>query len=171
MANLNDINEHVDNLIQIQYNHMSPTEIIAGFEMKLERAKQILAEIKEAQHLNHLSKSGLVSHEQFQLLKRAINYLFEHTSDIISDINFVNSSGIHTSTDPTVLRFTIDAILERADKRYVGESLWRSIKSQCGLKERHFSDELKKAGGVDESDMPAIVRKALVESKEELQNA
>ena len=157
MNQLKDIQANVDatvtSLLAIGANER---DVLINFELKLERAQDIMRQVKNALNLDHGLRAELISAEQAIVLKEAIEYIIRNTDHLVSDLNNINASGIHEIIEPTRFTLIIASILETADQRYVGESLWRIVKNKF-KKLNHFSDQFKakpngKAYDLEEED-------------------
>ena len=139
MNQLKDIQANVDatvtSLLAIGANER---DVLINFELKLERAQDIMRQVKNALNLDHGLRAELISSEQVVVLRQAINYIIRNTDNLIMDLNNINGSGLHEVIEPTRYSLIVASILETADARYVGESLWRTFKNKF-KKLNHFS--------------------------------
>lgn len=171
MNQLKDIQANVDatvtSLLAIGANER---DVLINFELKLERAQDIMRQVKNALNLDHGLRAELISAEQAIVLKEAIEYIIRNTDHLVSDLNNINASGIHEIIEPTRFTLIIASILETADARYVGESLWRTFKNKF-KKLNHFSSMYyaKPAGkaytteDVKSTDFPTLIDYSAVE--------
>lgn len=131
MNQLKDIQANVDatvtSLLAVEANER---DVLINFELKLERAQDIMRQVKNALNLDHALRAGLVNVEQALVLKSAIEYIIRNTDHLIMDLNNINGSGIHEIIEPTRYSLILSSILQTADQRYVGESMWRIIKNK-----------------------------------------
>ena len=143
MNQLKDIQGSVDatvtSLLAIDANER---DVLINFELKLERAQDIMRQVRNALNLDHALRAELMSVEQAVVVKSAIEYIIRNTDHLVNDLNNINASGIHEIIEPTRFTLIIASILETADQRYVGESLWRIVKNKF-KKLNHFSDQFK----------------------------
>ena len=143
MNQLKDIQANVDatvtSLLAIGANER---DVLINFELKLERAQDIMRQVRNALNLDHALRAELMSVEQAVVVKSAIEYIIRNTDHLVNDLNNINASGIHEIIEPTRFTLIIASILETADQRYVGESLWRIVKNKF-KKLNHFSDQFK----------------------------
>ena len=157
MNQLKDIQANVDaNVTNLLEMGGTERDVLINFELKLERAQDIMRQVKNALNLDHALRAELISVEQAIVLKSAIEYIIRNTNHLINDLNNINGSGIHEVIEPTRFTLIIASILETADQRYVGESLWRIVKNKF-KKLNHFSDQFKakpngKAYDLEEED-------------------
>lgn len=143
MNQLKDIQANVDaNVTNLLEMGGTERDVLINFELKLERAQDIMRQVKNALNLDHALRAELISVEQAIVLKSAIEYIIRNTNHLINDLNNINGSGIHEVIEPTRFTLIIASILETADQRYVGESLWRIVKNKF-KKLNHFSDQFK----------------------------
>ena len=143
MNQLKDIQANVDTTVtSLLAVGAKENDVLINFELKLERAQDIMRQVKNALNLSHGLRAELISIEQANVLKSAIEYIIRNTDHLIEDLNNINGSGIHEIIEPTRYSLIIASILETADARYVGESLWRTFKNKF-KKINHFSDQFK----------------------------
>ena len=143
MNQLKDIQTNVDETVtKLLANGANERDVLINFELKLERAQDIMLQVKNALNLDHCLRAELISVEQANVLKSAIEYLIRNTDHLIEDLNNINGSGIHEIIEPTRYTLIVASILETADQRYVGESFWRITKNKF-KKLNHFSDQFK----------------------------
>ena len=143
MNQLKDIQTNVDaNVTTLLANGANERDVLINFELKLERAQDIMRQVKNALNLDHGLRAELISVEQANVLKSAIEYLIRNTDRLIEDLNNINGSGIHEIIEPTRYTLIVASILETADQRYVGESFWRIFKNKF-KKINHFSNQFK----------------------------
>ena len=143
MNQLKDIQTNVDaNVTTLLANGANERDVLINFELKLERAQDIMRQVKNALNLDHGLRAELISVEQANVLKSAIEYLIRSTDHLIEDLNNINGSGIHEIIEPTRYTLIVASILETADARYVGESFWRIFKNKF-KKINHFSNQFK----------------------------
>ena len=171
MNQLKDIQGSVDatvtSLLAIGANER---DVLINFELKLERAQDIMRQVKNALNLDHGLRAELISSEQAVVLRQAINYIIRNTDNLIMDLNNINGSGLHEVIEPTRYSLIVASILETADARYVGESLWRTFKNKF-KKLNHFSSMYyaKPAGkaytteDVKSTDFPTLIDYSAVE--------
>lgn len=139
MNQLKDIHANVDATVTaLLANGADEAHVMINFEMKLERAQKIMRQVNNALNLEHALRTGLVSTEQAVVLKSAIKFIISNTDNLINDINNINGSGIHEIVEPTRYSLIVDSILQTADQRYVGESMWRIVKNKF-KRIRYFS--------------------------------
>ena len=157
MNQLKDIQANVDatvtSLLAIGANER---DVLINFELKFERAQDIMRQVRNALNLDHALRAELMSVEQAVVVKSAIEYIIRNTDHLVNDLNNINASGIHEIIEPTRFTLIIASILETADQRYVGDSLWRIVKNKF-KKLNHFSDQFKakpngKAYDLEEED-------------------
>lgn len=143
MNTLKDIQGNVDSTVTTLLSiGAKESDVLINFELKLERAQDIMRQVKNALNLDHGLRAELISAEQAIVLKSAIEYIVRNTDHLIEDLNNINGSGIHEVIEPTRFTLIVASILETADARYVGESLWRTFKNKF-KKLNHFSDQFK----------------------------
>ena len=143
MNQLKDIQANVDSTVTtLLAVGAKERDVLINFELKLERAQDIMRQVKNALNLSHGLRAELISVEQAEVLKSAIEYIIRNTNHLIEDLNNINGSGIHEIIEPTRYSLIVASILETADQRYVGESFWRIIKNKF-KKLNHFSDQFK----------------------------
>ena len=143
MNQLKDIQANVDaNVTNLLEMGGTERDVLINFELKLERAQDIMRQVKNALNLDHASRAELISVEQAIVLKSAIEYIIRNTNHLINDLNNINGSGIHEVIEPTRYSLIIASILETADQRYVGESFWRIFKNKF-KKINYFTDNYK----------------------------
>ena len=143
MNQLKDIQANVDaNVTNLLEMGGTERDVLINFELKLERAQDIMRQVKNALNLDHALRAELISVEQAIVLKSAIEYIIRNTNHLINDLNNINCSGIHEVIEPTRFTLIIASILETADQRYVGDSLWRIVKNKF-KKLNHFSNQFK----------------------------
>ena len=143
MNTLKDIQGNVDSTVTTLLSiGAKESDVLINFELKLERAQDIMRQVKNALNLDHGLRAELISAEQAIVLKSAIEYIIRNTDHLIEDLNNINGSGIHEIIEPTRYNLIVASILETADQRYVGESFWRITKNKF-KKLNHFSDQFK----------------------------
>ena len=143
MNQLKDIQASVDATVTtLLDNGADEAHVMINFELKLERAQSIMRQVKNALNLSHGLRAELISVEQAEVLKSAIEYIIRNTDHLIEDLNNINGSGIHEIIEPTRYALIIASILETADQRYVGESFWRIVKNKF-KKINYFTDKYK----------------------------
>lgn len=143
MNQLKDIQTNVDaDVTTLLANGANERDVLINFEIKLERSQDIMRQVKNALNLDHGLRAELISVEQANVLKSAIEYLIRNTDHLIEDLNNINGSGIHEIIEPTRYTLIVASILETADQRYVGESFWRIFKNKF-KKINHFSNQFK----------------------------
>ena len=143
MNQLKDIQANVDATVTtLLANGADEAHVMINFELKLERAQNIMRQVKNALNLDHGLRAELISVEQAEVLKSTIEYIIRNTNHLIEDLNNINGSGIHEIIEPTRYTLIVASILETADQRYVGESFWRIIKNKF-KKLNHFSNQFK----------------------------
>ena len=143
MNQLKDIQANVDaNVTNLLGMGGTERDVLINFELKLERAQDIMRQVRNAMNLDHALRAELISAEQATVLKSAIEYIIRNTSHLINDLNNINGSGIHEVIESTRYSLIIASILETADQRYVGESFWRIVKNKF-KKINHFTDNYK----------------------------
>lgn len=143
MNNLKDIQANVDcNVTTLLSMGGDERDVLINYELRLERAQDIMRQVKNALNLSHGLRAELISVEQAEVLKSAIQFIIKNTDHLIEDLNNINGSGIHEIIEPTRYTLIVASILETADARYVGESLWRTFKNKF-KKINHFSDQFK----------------------------
>ncbi len=143
MNQLKDIQANVDSTVTtLLAVGAKERDVLINFELKLERAQDIMRQVKNALNLSHGLRAELISVEQAEVLKSAIEYIIRNTNHLIEDLNNINGSGIHEIIEPTRYSLIVASILETADQRYVGESFWRITKNKF-KKLNHFSDQFK----------------------------
>ena len=143
MNQLKDIQANVDATVTtLLANGADEAHVMINFELKLERAQNIMRQVKNALNLDHGLRAELISVEQAEVLKSAIEYIIRNTNHLIEDLNNINGSGIHEIIEPTRYTLIVASILETADQRYVGESFWRIFKNKF-KKINHFSNQFK----------------------------
>ena len=102
MNQLKDIQGSVDatvtSLLAIGANER---DVLINFELKLERAQDIMRQVKNALNLDHGLRAELISSEQAVVLRQAINYIIRNTDNLIMDLNNINGSGLHEVIEPT----------------------------------------------------------------------
>ena len=161
MNQLKDIQANVDATVTtLLANGADEAHVMINFELKLERAQNIMRQVKNALNLDHGLRAELISVEQAEVLKSAIEYIIRNTNHLIEDLNNINGSGIHEIIEPTRYTLIVASILETADQRQVGESFWRIIKNKF-KKLNHFSDQFKakpngKAYDLEEEEISKI---------------
>lgn len=143
MNHLKDIQSNVDSTVtSLLAMGANERDVLINFELKLERAQDIMRQVKNAVNLSHGLRSELISAEQAIVLKSAIEYIIRNTDHLIEDLNNINGSGIHEVIEPTRYTLIVASILETADQRYVSESFWRIAKNKF-KKLNHFSNQFK----------------------------
>lgn len=143
MNQLKDIQANVDaNVTSLLALGGTEHDVLINFELKLERAQNVMRQVKNSLNLDHALRAELMSVEQASVLKSAIEFIIRNTDNLISDLNNINGSGIHEITEPTRYALIIASILETADQRYVGESFWRIVKNKF-KKINYFTDKYK----------------------------
>lgn len=143
MNQLKDIQANVDSTVtNLIASGANEGQVLINFEIQLERAQVLLRQIANATNLDHGIRNGLISVEQATVLKQAIEYILTHTDYLVNDLNNINGSGIHEIIEPNRFTMIVASILETANQRYVGESLWRTVCSKF-KKITHFSDLYK----------------------------
>ena len=143
MNQLKDIQGNVDSTVTTLLSiGAKESDVLINFELKLERAQDIMRQVKNALNLDHGLRAELISAEQAIVLKSAIEYIIRNTDHLIEDLNNINGSGIHEIVEPTRYNLIVASILETADQRYVGESFWRITKNKF-KKLNHFSKEFE----------------------------
>lgn len=143
MIQLKDIQTNVDSTVTTLLA-MGATErdLLINYEIKLERAQEIMKQVNNALNLSHGLRAELISDEQAKVLKQAIDYIIRHSDCLISDLNNINGSGIHEVIEPTRYTMIVASILDTADQRYVGDSMWRVTKNKF-KKLKHFTNMYK----------------------------
>ena len=171
MNQLKDIQANVDATVtSLLAIGATERDVLINFELKLERAQDIMRQVKNALNLDHGLRAELISTEQAVVLRQANNYIIGITDNLIMDLNNINGSGLHEVIEPTRYSLIVASILETADARYVGESLWRTFKNKF-KKLNHFSSMYyaKPAGkaytteDVKSTDFPTLVDYSAVE--------
>ena len=171
MNQLKDIQANVDSTVTtLLAVGAKESDVLINFELKLERAQDIMRQVKNALNLDHGLRAELISSEQAVVLRQAINYIIRNTDNLIMDLNNINGSGLHEVIEPTRYSLIVASILETADARYVGESLWRTFKNKF-KKLNHFSSMYyaKPAGkaytteDVKSTDFPTLIDYSAVE--------
>lgn len=171
MNQLKDIQANVDATVtSLLAIGATERDVLINFELKLERAQDIMRQVKNALNLDHGLRAELISSEQAVVLRQAINYIIRNTDNLIMDLNNINGSGLHEVIEPTRYSLIVASILETADARYVGESLWRTFKNKF-KKLNHFSSMYyaKPAGkaytteDVKSTDFPTLIDYSAVE--------
>ena len=143
MNQLKDIQANVDATVTtLLANGADEAHVMINFELKLERAQSIMKQVNNALNLSHGLRAELISVEQAEVLKSAIQFIIKNTDHLIEDLNNINGSGIHEIIEPTRYSLIVASILEIADQRYVGESFWRIVKNKF-KKIDHFSNQFK----------------------------
>lgn len=143
MNQLKDIQANVDATVTtLLANGADEAHVMINFELKLERAQSIMKQVNNALNLSHGLRAELISVEQAEVLKSAIQFIIKNTDHLIEDLNNINGSGIHEIIEPTRYTLIVASILETADQRYVGESFWRIFKNKF-KKINHFSNQFK----------------------------
>ena len=143
MNQLKDIQANVDATVTtLLANGADEAHVMINFELKLERAQSIMKQVNNALNLSHGLRAELISVEQAEVLKSAIQFIIKNTDHLIEDLNNINGSGIHEIIEPNRYSLIVASILETADARYVGESLWRIFKNKF-KKINHFSNQFK----------------------------
>lgn len=143
MNQLKDIQANVDSAVtSLLNNGANERDVLINFELKLERAQSIMRQVNNSLNLDHALRTGLVSVEQAEVLKSAIDFIIRNTDHLIEDLNNINGSGIHEIIEPTRYTLIVASILETADQRYIGESFWRITKNKF-KKINYFSDMYK----------------------------
>lgn len=143
MNQLKDIQANVDATVTtLLANGADEAHVMINFELKLERAQSIMKQVNNALNLSHGLRAELISVEQAEVLKSAIQFIIKNTDHLIEDLNNINGSGIHEIIEPNRYSLIVASILETADARYVGESFWRIVKNKF-KKIDHFSNQFK----------------------------
>lgn len=143
MNQLKDIQTNVDaNVTTLLAMGGTERDVLINFELKLERAQDVLRQVRNALNLDHALRAELMSVEQAVVVKSAIEYIIRNTDHLVNDLNNINASGIHEIIEPTRFALIIASILETADQRYVGESFWRIVKNKF-KKIDHFTNLYK----------------------------
>lgn len=143
MIQLKDIQSNVDTTVTtLLAMGANERDLLINFEIKLERAQEIMRQVKNALNMSHGLRAELLSEEQAKVLKEAIDYILRHTDCLISDLNNINGSGIHEIIEPTRFTMIVASILDVADQRYVSDSMWRVTKNKF-KKLTHFTDMYK----------------------------
>ena len=143
MNQLKDIQANVDATVTtLLANGADEAHVMINFELKLERAQSIMKQVNNALNLSHGLRAELISVEQAEVLKSAIQFIIKNTDHLIEDLNNINGSGIHEIIEPTRYTLIVASILETADQSYVGESFWRIFKNKF-KKINHFSNQFK----------------------------
>lgn len=143
MNQLKDIQANVDATVTtLLANGADEAHVMINFELKLERAQSIMKQVNNALNLSHGLRAELISVEQAEVLKSAIQFIIKNTDHLIEDLNNINGSGIHEIIEPNRYSLIVASILETADARYVGESFWRIFKNKF-KKIDHFSNQFK----------------------------
>ena len=140
MNTLKEINANVDAAItDLLAANANSQDVMITFELKLERAQEVMQQVRNSMNLSHGLRAELLTTEQAKVLMNAIDFIIRHTSDLITDLNAINGSGIHEVIEPTRYAMIVASILDTADQRWIGESMWRVMKSKV-TKVTHFSD-------------------------------
>ena len=140
MSQFQQLQATVDSTVaQLLAHGVAHTEVIITYEIKLERAQELLNQVNNAVNMGHGIRAGLINAKQAQVLIDAIDYIIRNSNDLVGDLNNINGSGIHEIIEPTRYNMIIASILETADRRYVGESFWRITKNKF-KKITHFTD-------------------------------
>ena len=91
MNQLKDIQTNVDaNVTTLLANGANERDVLINFELKLERAQDIMRQVKNALNLDHGLRAELISVEQANVLKSAIEYLIRNTDHLIEDLNNIS---------------------------------------------------------------------------------
>ena len=149
--------DHSINAFLTQNLNADSENLIEYYDIQYIRAKQHINALKKIQEFdgNAFVTAGLLSLPEVKVVKAALNYLLEDTSDIIRMVAFINSSELLdlekqcAETYPThgdivpfnryKLMMSINTILKEADYRYgIKLNWWDTIIKRAS--KQHFTE-------------------------------
>lgn len=156
MSRLAQINTYAETTVAQLYGNTSVEDIRMHFSLVNRRVEQMLLDIERAENLDYLQHTSIVTQETVTVLRDAIKCILDNTDTMVTDLNMINDSGIHSIENFSHLSYVASEIIERADELHKGKGWVNWLKSRF-TKTGHFQKSLIEASKIEQPKLEPML--------------